>query len=88
MIGEFVQSRILTGAEIEALDEVLRTTRLFELQSQACQTGLDGAHWIVEGLDRKQGYRFRDFQSPEKGPEREFGLFMLGLTGWDVEPIY
>ncbi len=80
--------RLLATAEVEALGQALASSRLFESPSKGCQTGLDGAQWVLEGADPIQGYRFRDFQSPRSGPERDLGLFMLGLTGWDIEPIY
>ena len=80
--------RLLNPVEEEALDRALAASRLFEVESSGCQTGVDGAQWIVEGADPIKGYRFRDVQSPQAGLERDLGLFLLGLTGWDVEPIY
>ena len=78
----------LSAAEVASLETALSNSRLFELPSSGCQRGLDGAQWIIEGADPVKGYRFRDAQSPDAGIERDLGLFMLGLTGWDVEPIY
>lgn len=80
--------RALTTTEAASLEAALTANRLFELPSSGCQRGLDGAQWIIEGADPIKGYRFRDAQSPDAGVERNLGLFLLGLTGWDVEPIY
>ena len=80
--------RVLSAAEVASLETALSTSRLFELPSSGCQRGLDGAQWIIEGADPIRGYRFRDAQSPDAGIEHDLGLFLLGLTGWDVEPIY
>ena len=73
---------------MQRLDEVVAHSELFNLPSASCAYATDGAQWIIEGADPTHGYRYRMYQSPSVGPERDLGLFLLGLTGWDVEPIY
>lgn len=80
--------RMLSSAESGAFDAVLERSRIFDKPSRGCAGGLDGSQWIVEAADPAKGYRYRQKWSPEDGLERELGLFMLGLTGWDIEPIY
>ena len=80
--------RNLTTAEIQRLRSVLDETRLRETPSSGCLSGLDGAQWLIETADPEHGYRYHLRQSPRDGPNRELGLAMLALTGWDVERIY
>ena len=92
-------SRDLSTSEVEALRGLLAESALFEMSLDDCiyqidENGeevivvmADGARWLVEGLD-EQGYRYVNRQSPETGAVYDFGVFALGLTGWDVEPIY
>ena len=88
-VGHFRRlDRLLTKDEAEALDRALVKSRLFDLPSKGCQVGLDGAQWVLEGADPVKGFHLRDFQSPQSGPERDLGLFLLALTGWNVDRIY
>ena len=79
--------RLLSPAESARLDAMLAQTRVFSLPPKVCMLGMDGAQWIIEGLDA-QGYRLIDRWSPEKGGVRDFGLFLLGLSGWEFGEIY
>lgn len=80
--------RILTPDEATALDAILLTNRFFESPPSGCWGGVDGAEWILEGHDPSRGYQYRKRWAPEDGMEYDVGLFLLGLTGWDVEPVY
>lgn len=92
-------SRNLVPSEAEALRDLLADRALFQMSLDDClhqfdRNGeevivvvADGAEWLVEGLD-DQGYRYINRQSPESGAIYDFGVFALGLTGWDIEPIY
>lgn len=59
-----------------------------ESPPSGCRGGVDGAEWILEGHDPSRGYQYRKRWAPEDGMEHDLGLFLLGLTGWDVEPVY
>lgn len=80
--------RMLNSVESGALDAALERSRIFAKSSRGCAGGVDGSEWIVEAADPVKGYRYRHKWSPEDGLERDLGLFLLGLTGWNVEPIY
>lgn len=81
-------TRALTPEEVRAFEAAVDAGDVFRPSSRGCESGADGSRWIIEGADSVQGYRFHQRWSPEAGKEREFGLFMLGLTGWDFEAIY
>lgn len=81
-------TRFLTPTEGAALQAMVDETGLFRSPASGCWCCLDGARWIVEGNDPQQGYRYRSRQSPEHGPERQLGLHLLALTGWNVGRIY
>ena len=75
----------------------LSETKVLDLTAAECmvEAGLpgkmtistDGAEWIVEANEAGR-YRFVIRQSPDDGPVRQFGLVLLGLTGWSIEPVY
>ena len=79
--------RALSATEARALDALLVRARLFAGTPRNCSFGLDGAQWLFEGVDAG-GYHFLDRWSPEDGPAREVGTFLLGLTGWSFDAIY
>lgn len=81
-------SRLLTATEARDLEAILDQTRVLTAPSSGCMCCTDGAQWIVESSDPAHGYRFHSRQSPDSGPERQIGEFLLALTGWDVDPIY
>ncbi len=80
--------RFLSTAEAVALARIVDETGLFESPPSGCSCCLDGAQWIIEGVDPHAGYRYRSRQSPDEGLERVIGLHLLTLTGWNLEPIY
>lgn len=82
------QVRILSAEDAGRFDAILERTGVLEAPDSGCFCCVDGAQWIVEVSDPSIGYRYRSHQSPKYGIEREIGLAMLALTGWDVEPIY
>lgn len=81
-------TRFLSRTETAALAVVVEDAGLFRSPASGCWCCLDGARWIVEGNDPNDGYRYRSRQSPEDGLERQLGLHLLALTGWNVGEIY
>lgn len=85
-IGRAV-ARQLTAEEASELLGFVDGEKLFDQPSELCNLGLDGAQWVIEGLDG-ESYHFLNHWSPQDGVVQEFGTFSLGLTGWDVGEIY
>lgn len=79
--------RPLSSDEAMALEALITQTGVLRPTVTPCDFGMDGAEWLVEGVD-KSGYHFTKSWSPRKGPVREFGLATLKLTGWDFKRIY
>jgi hypothetical protein len=79
--------RRLSPVEAAALRRALLRPNVFDLPALECGGGMDGAEWIVEGLDR-DGYHFVARWGPEHGKVRETGLALLKLTGWTFKNIY
>jgi len=79
--------RPLSSREARALEAALRRTNIFHVPLTCDLGGVDGAEWLVEGVDRT-GYHFTKDWSPRHGGVREIGLMMLGLTGWTFKEIY
>lgn len=84
---ERVLDRPLSSAEVAKLDFILSKTKVLDLRATDCDGGLDGSQWIVEGVDRDD-YRFVNRFAPTEGPVREFGDFVLELTGWSIGARY
>jgi hypothetical protein len=86
--------RLLSSNEIDRLEATLASTAILE-QTPVDHNygGTDGSNWIVESA-RPGEYRYINRWSPsEDAPAsyqqmRQAGLFMLGLTGWSLDPIY
>jgi hypothetical protein len=78
--------RVLTGLELDGLHESL-SEQPFDGPAATCDFGLDGAQWVLEEVSGG-GYRVTNQWSPEGGAVRGVGLYLLGLTGWDVDPVY
>jgi hypothetical protein len=79
--------RRLTAVEIERLYGLIAKTRPFEMGLPGCELGTDGAVWIIEGIDR-MGYHFVKRWSPDGGPVREVGDYLISLTGWQYKEVY
>ena len=82
------QVRMLQPDEAARLEGMLADSQFFDLSDGGCFRGVHGSQWILEGHDPVKGYRYRHFQSPEQGVERQLGTLMLELTALDVVPIY
>lgn len=85
-----VEARIerpLSGDEMRALRILLERRRPFDLPPGACGLGMDGARWIFERVD-DDGYRFLERWTPRAGPAHALGRFLMGLTGWELDPVY
>ncbi len=80
-------TRPLSAIEMAKLDTILSATKVLEQRATDCNTGLDGSQWIVEGADHN-GYHFVNRWSPQEGSVREFGDFVLALSGWTFEERY
>lgn len=80
--------RPLSASETTVFEAILASTQVFDQTAKDCKIGVDGANWIIEAAEGAGRYTYVQRWSPEDGPAREFGTFMLSLTGWDVEPIY
>jgi hypothetical protein len=88
------QIRVLSPAEVDRLQGVLASTAILDQPPVDYNYGgADGSRWIVEGAKPGE-YRYINRWTPsERAPVnyqqmRETGLFMLGLTGWSLDPIY
>ncbi len=79
--------RSLTAGEAAKIKALLARTRFFALPVTACDRGLDGSEWLFERTDRA-GYSLVKRWSPERGPARQLGETLLGLTGWKFSEIY
>lgn len=82
-IGRMVR-RELTRAESEKVRSLLNAARTVRSE---CEMYFDGAEWVAETRIGKS-YHYAIQQSPETGPVREFGLYLLGLTGLRLDPVY
>lgn len=85
-----VETRIerpLSGDEMRALRILLERRRPFDLPPDVCGLGADGAEWVFERMD-EGGYRFLGRWTPREGPANALGRFMIGLTGWELDPVY
>jgi hypothetical protein len=80
-------NRRLNADEARRLNEMLARTRLFALPAKDCLMGCDGASWLFESVDGN-GYHFLDRWTPEDGPVKDMGMFLLGLSGWRFQDVY
>lgn len=85
-IGRHVDRR-LSRAELARLRAMLDAAHLFEREAPPCDVVVDGSAWVMERVDRS-GYRMAYRLSPANGALREIGLYLLGLTRWDLKPVY
>lgn len=67
--------------------ELLKRDNFWQLTTKENPSGLDGARWIIEGLQDGK-YYLVDRWSPKTGGIRDIGLFLLDLSGLKVEDIY
>lgn len=79
--------RQLRADEARKLRQILSTTRLIHLRPKTCAMGCDGAEWVFELVDG-QGYHVLTRWSPEYGPVREAGQYLMGLSGWTFAEVY
>ncbi|KLE33508.1 hypothetical protein AAW01_06285 [Aurantiacibacter gangjinensis] len=87
--GEIAEEleRTLTEAEAVELERLVHDRRLMRMRAGECITGGDGAMWIAERLDN-YGYDYVERWSPTDGKMRDFGEFVIELTGWQIGEIY
>jgi hypothetical protein len=78
-------TRDLTRAEVASVHQMLRESRVLDLQPDACLSGPDGEIFVVE-TNGPDGYRFINRWSP--AAETAVGAFaseMFALTGFPME---
>ena len=73
--------RRLSAREFGTLRRTLDGTHALRPQIRQCDSGCDGAQWVIEGR-RGRDYHFAEAGSPRQGDIRTVGLAMLRLTGW------
>jgi hypothetical protein len=79
--------RPLNPAEVGSWRKMTDHKDPWNLPKATCEPALDGAQWVIEAAGPK-GRVIANWQSPTSGPVHELGLFMLGLTGWKLDPLY
>lgn len=80
--------RNLSPDEATRLKLLIQRSRILDLPAnEGCILQMDGSRWIFEAAD-KSGYHFVERLSPQSGPAREVGEFLLTLTGWSFGDIY
>lgn len=85
--------RLISEKQRLSKDKVARMLELIErenfwtLETHAGDSGMDGARWIVEGLD-KQKYHIVDRWSPQDGPIRKIGLQFIDLCPINIGEVY
>jgi hypothetical protein len=87
--GEVAQrlQRPLSGEETTRFKAALAELRPFDGAPNGCDLGLDGAGWVLESAG-PEGYHYVNRFSPRSGPVRDFGLLLVGFTGWSFEQVY
>jgi hypothetical protein len=80
-------SRPLKAAEMHRLVLLHTAVSFAEARLARCTGGLDGSEWIIEAASAGR-YRYINRWSPREGAVRRIGLYLLGLTGWQIAPIY
>lgn len=81
-------TRNLSTAEANQLTLLMHQSKILDLPAtEECILQMDGSRWIFEAAD-KSGYHFVERLSPERGPAREVGEYLLALTGWSFGDIY
>jgi hypothetical protein len=79
--------RPLTAKQTDEFRKLITQTDILNLPAKNCDLGVDGAEWLIEGVDQK-GYHLISRWSPDQGETRRVGLAMLALTGWRFKDIY
>lgn len=79
--------RELSRDEARKLRQILSRSHLIHLRPKTCEMGCDGAEWVFELVDQ-QGYHILTRWSPDHGPVRETGEFLMGLSGWSFDEVY
>lgn len=87
--GKIVTStkKKLAQKQVDTFLNLLANGNFWELASWERLIGMDGAAWIIEGLDNGN-YHLVDRWSPDSGCVREVGLYLLELAGFGDEKIY
>jgi len=71
--------------EVAHFQSLIKAITYWAMPTEAGQAGLDGAQWILEGVQSGQ-YHVVVRWSPAAGPYREVCLYMLKLSKIDVDP--
>lgn len=76
--------RPVSGAQWEHFQALLTESDFWSMPTEVSPKGLDGAGWLLEGV--KSGrYHVVDRQSPERGPYREACLYLLRVSGVEID---
>ena len=86
------RTREISQADVQRLSSLVQVMDFWHMPTEPPNEGVgcDGAEWILEGL-RGAEYHVVDRWSPEKGPLRKLGLYLvqdLGRIGIAPEAIY
>ncbi len=76
-----VVHKVLTKDEERRFERLLAAASNLKQRPIDCTMGTDGWQWILESADGGT-YRYVNRWSPERGPEKALGVFMLSLAGW------
>jgi|SRR5208282_2411559 len=77
------RTRQLTKEQVASLLFKIETAEFWGLPTNKTSGGRDGARWIIEGVRRGQ-YHVVDRWSPDSGPVRDVGLYLMHLTDLDI----
>ena len=78
-------NRSLTADEWRKFLSLLENSNYWNLPTKK-DIGRDGAEWILEGV-KDNRYHVVDRWSPEKGEYREACIYLLGLSGLDIDKL-
>jgi hypothetical protein len=80
------EERELTEEQWNRIERIVIRVSFWESTATG-GSGLDGAHWVLEGVNDGK-YHVVDEWSPPDGGVREIGLALLELSGLHESPVY
>ena len=80
-------ARDLLPSEARNFRQLMQKTDFLRQPPTDCALGFDGSEWVFEAIDQ-QGYHLFSRWSPDKGPARDVGEFLLMLSGWHFDRVY
>jgi hypothetical protein len=76
-------TRELTKEQVASLRLTIETAAFWGLPTNETTGGKDGARWIIEGVRQGQ-YHIADRWSPDSGPVRHVGLYLVHLPDLEI----